>query len=199
MLTTLPTLKLRLALAPDDPTYDGLLTSVANAVSSRFDRETPRTLSRTVGATHEFDPADTEILVSCYPIESVTRFELKTTESEGWIEQPNIDYLVRSGCIISLPSAPAGFSPLSSVLSLARVLYTGGYLLPGSPANPVAAPLPADLEHACVEQVAHWFQTRDCLGLKTHWPSGETYRQFTCLPLLPDVAVTLKHYERWVL
>jgi hypothetical protein len=104
MLTTLPTLKLRLALAPADTTYDVLLTSAINAVSARFDHETNRTLARTENATHEFDPLDTELLVPCYPIESVQKFELKTTESQGWLEQPDVQYLICNSCIISLPS-----------------------------------------------------------------------------------------------
>jgi hypothetical protein len=53
------------------------------------------------------------------------------------------------------------------------------------------------LESAAVEQAAHWFQTRDYLGLKTHWPSGGIYLQFTQDPLLPAVLATLKKYERW--
>jgi hypothetical protein len=73
-------------------------------VSARFDRETNRTLARTVGATHEFDPRDTELLVPCYPIESVAKFELKTTESAGWVEQTAVQYLIRHSCIISLPA-----------------------------------------------------------------------------------------------
>jgi hypothetical protein len=93
MLTTLPTLKLRLALPSGDTTFDALLTSAITAVSSRFDRETNRTLARTENATHEFDPLDTEILVPCYPIESVQKFELKQNETEGWLEQPNVQYL----------------------------------------------------------------------------------------------------------
>jgi hypothetical protein len=110
MLTTLPTLKLRLALAPADTTYDVLLTSAITAVSSRFDRETNRTLARTENTTHEFDPLDTELLVPCYPIESVAKFELKTSESEGWLEQPDIDYLIRHSCIIS-PNSPFSIQP----------------------------------------------------------------------------------------
>jgi len=35
------------------------------------------------------------ILVPRYPIESVTKFELKSTEAEGWVEQTDIDYLIR--------------------------------------------------------------------------------------------------------
>jgi hypothetical protein len=200
MLTTLSTLKLRLALAPADTTFDALLTSAITAVSSRFDRETNRTLARTENATHEFDPADTEILVPCYPIESVQKFELKTTESEGWLEQPDVQYLVRHSCIISLHAPRSTLhASSSSVPSLSRVTYTGGYVLPGATPAPGQTTLPADLETAAIEQVAYWFQTRDYLGLKTHWPSGGIYLQFTGLPLLPAVSTTLKQYERWQL
>jgi hypothetical protein len=192
MLAQLSTLKARLALT--DTTFDVLLTSAIAAVSSRFDRETNRTLARTVNATHEFNPLDTDLLVPCYPIESVQKFELKTTEAQGWLEQPAVQYLIRHSCIISLSS---GLCPLSSVLSLARVTYTGGYVLPGSTLLAPCSPLPPDLESAALEQVALWFQTRDYLGLKTHWPSGGIYLQFAQLPLLPSVAATIKQYERW--
>jgi hypothetical protein len=194
MLTQLSTVKSRLALAPADTTYDTLLTSAIAAISSRFDRETNRTLARTANATHEFDPLDTEILVPCYPIESVQRFEHKENETDGWEEQTDVRYLIRRPCIISLNSP---FSIQHSEFSLCRVTYTGGYVLPGSTLPAPSSPLPPDLESAAVEQVAHWFQTRDYLGLKTHWPSGGIYLQFTGLPLLPAVAETLKQYERW--
>src|SRR5689334_4574149 len=102
MLSTLDSLKARLAIDPLDLQYDAILTNTLEALSARFDSETNRTLARTVNATFEFDPANTEICVPCYPIESVSKFELKTTEAEGWVEQTGIDYLLRHGCIISL-------------------------------------------------------------------------------------------------
>jgi len=90
-----------------------------------------------------------------------------------WQEKTGTDYVIRSGCIISLLS-PLFYFPSSTSPALARVTYTGGYLLPGSPPPdpPVAAcqGLPDDLEQACVEQVAYWFQNREHLGLKTYWP-----------------------------
>ena len=172
MLTTLSTVKNRLAVAPGDTTFDILLSNAILAVSSRFDHETHRTLARTENATHEFDPLDTQILVPSYPIESVAKFELKSTESEGWQEQTDIQYIIRRSCIISITS-PFSLQPLA--FSLCRVTYTGGYVLPGTAHSPGQTPLPADLESAAVEQVAHWFQTRDYLGLKTSWPSGGTW------------------------
>jgi hypothetical protein len=195
MLTQLTTVKTRLALTITD--YDDILPSAIKAVSTRFDKETNRTLARTTATTHEFDSSDTELLPPCYPIESVTKFETKSTEAEGWLEQTGIDYLIRKQCIISLVS-PLSSLP-SSVVGLARVTYTGGYVLPGTTPSAGQAPLPDDLEQAVVEQVACWYQNRDSLGLETTWPHGGTYEKFSQLPLLPSVSATLKKYERWVL
>src|SRR6266487_7109356 len=88
MLTQLTTVKARLALTVTD--YDDLLANAIKAVSARFDKETNRTLARTTAATHEFDATDTEVSPPCYPIESVTKFETKSNEADGWIEQTGI-------------------------------------------------------------------------------------------------------------
>src|SRR5713101_3011248 len=96
MLTQLSTVKSRLALTVTD--YDDLLTNAIKAVSARFDKETNRTLARTTAATHEFDATDTEILPLCYPVESVTKFELKSNETDGWSEQTGMQYLIRRQC-----------------------------------------------------------------------------------------------------
>src|SRR6266576_2259446 len=127
MLTQMSTVKARLALTVTD--YDGILTSAIKAVSDRFDKETNRTLARTAAATHEFDSNDTEILPPCYPIESVTKFELKSNETDGWSEQTGVQYLIRRGCVVSL-SCP--FSTLHSALCIGRIQYAGGYVLPGA-------------------------------------------------------------------
>ena len=57
-----------------------------------------RTLSRTTSARHEVDAADTEILPRCYPVEFVTKFELKFNETDGWSEQTGVQYLIRRPC-----------------------------------------------------------------------------------------------------
>ncbi len=199
MLTTLPTLKSRLALLPDDTTNDVLLTNAIAAVSARFDKETHRTLARTVALCQEFEPLDTEILTSCYPVESVTKFEFKTSEATGWQEiTPTPDFLIRNSCIISI-RIPLNFQLSTFNFLLSRLTYTGGYLLPDAPDTPGATRLPADLENAAVEQVAAWFQNRDKLGLKTIWPHYGTYQQFFPWDLLPSVQSTLKKYARWTL
>jgi len=196
MLTQLLTVKTRLALDEFNVQYDSLLTNAIKAVSARFDKETNRALARTEDATHEFSADETEILVPCYPIEAVTKFELKSTEAEGWVEQTGIDFLIRRQCIISLTSP---LSTLNSQPSTCRVTYTGGYLLPGSADVPSATRLPDDLEQAAVEQVAYWFQNRDKIGLNTIWPHAGTYEKFIQSDLLLDVKAVLKKYQRWSL
>src|SRR5271169_1268483 len=130
MITQLTTIKSRLAILPTDTTYDALLTTAILAISARFDKETNRTLARTENATFEFDSADTELSPPCYPIETVTKFETKSSESTGWVEQSNIDYIIRAGCIVSLASP---FRTPHSAFCISRMAYTGGYVLPGFP------------------------------------------------------------------
>ena len=125
MLTQLSTVKTRLAIDEFNVQFDALLINTIKAVSARFDKETNRTLARAENITHEFDADETEILPPCYPIESVTKFDLKSTEAEGWIEQTDVDYLIRRQCVISLNL------PLSTLhSSLARITYAAGYVLP---------------------------------------------------------------------
>src|SRR5437667_2969982 len=102
MLTQLSTVKSRLALTVTD--YDDILTSAIKAVSGRFDKECNRTLARSTDATDEFGADQTEVLVSRYPVEAVTKFELKANETDGWTEQTGVKYLLRRQCVISLSS-----------------------------------------------------------------------------------------------
>lgn len=191
MLTQLSTLKNRLALLPGDTQHDDLLTNAIAATSAIFERETGRTFARTVDAMHECGGNDTEICVDCYPIESIAAFELKSDELAGWIEQPPPSYLIRRDCVISLRN------PLGAAYEQARVVYTGGYVLPGATPGPGQTPLPPDLEHAAIEQVASWFLHRDKVGLVRNWPSGGTFQVFVELPLLPSVTAVLERYRRW--
>src|SRR5262245_11115754 len=107
MLTQLSTLKTRLGILESDTTNDALLANAIKAVSARFDAECNRTFARTENAVYEFAAEALEISCPCQPVESVARFELKTVEAAGWVEQTGVDYLLRRGCVISL-AAPLG-------------------------------------------------------------------------------------------
>jgi hypothetical protein len=199
MLTQLVTVKARLEITPSDVTRDELLTRAIEAISARFDRECNRTFARTVNFTQEFPATDTEVIARCYPVETVGVFELKASQTEGWVAQAGVRFLVRGGCVISL-NAPLAFVPRFPTIEpgLARVTYTGGYVMPGTAAEEGQTVLPADLESAAVEQVAFWFQERDKLGLVRQWPSGGPYLVLNQLPLLPQVSAMIRPYQRWV-
>src|SRR5712691_4959539 len=191
MLTQLSTVKTRLLIDEFDVKNDALLTSAIQAISARFDKECNRTFARAVDCVHEFTADDTEIRVACYPIETVSKFELKSNESGGWIEQPEIEHLIRRSCVISLTER------LGTRRQQGRVTYTGGYVLPGAEAVAAQTALPDDLEQATVEQVVYWFQNHDHVGVIQQWPKGGVYQQFVDLDLLPSVRAALKEYERW--
>lgn len=193
MLTQLSTVKARLAIPEADVTYDAVLTDAIRGFSARFDCECNRTLARTVDATWEFPGSYTHLLPPCYPIETISRLELKTSESEGWVEQTGIEMRIRRGCVVSLGR------PLGTWDDQGRIVYTGGYVLPGAAVGAGQAALPADLEQAIVEQVAFWYQTRNSLGLVRSWPTGGDYRQFADPDLLPGVRSVLKSYSRMTL
>src|SRR2546423_15333813 len=82
MLTQLLTVKSRLGIDEFDIKDDALLTRAIKSISARFDMECKRTLARTVDAMHEFDALDLELAPRGYPIESVTRFEMRTITDE---------------------------------------------------------------------------------------------------------------------
>src|SRR5437879_1647360 len=193
MLSQLTTVKDRLSIAPATTTYDTLLTSAIKALSSRFDKITNRSLARTVGTTQEFPADKTELILSCFPLEAVTKLELKSNETEGWIEQTGTDYLIRNACVVSLASR------LGTWRDQGRITYTGGYVLPGTTPGAGQTALPDDLEQAAVEQVAYSFRNRDVLGLIRNWPSGGTYQVFMKIELLPSVEAVLRSFERWAI
>src|SRR6266478_4370544 len=185
MLTQLSTVKSRLALTVTD--YDGILTNALKAVSDRFDKETNRTLARTTAATHEFEADETEVSPPCYPIESVTKFETKSNETDGWIEQTGVSYLLRRQCVVSI-SSPLDTRPSA----LARLTYSAGYVLPGTTPGAGQTALPDDLEQAAVEQIAYWFRNRDNTGMVRTWPHDGTYQAFLQSDLLLEVKTVLK-------
>ena len=188
MLTQLATVRSRLGLTDLEIQWDALLTQAILAVSARFNHECGGTLARSVDLAQEFCPADREIILRSHPVEAITRLELKTTEAEGWQEQTGVDFLLRHRCVLTL------LRPLGTDAQQGRVIYTGGFVLPGTDPAAGQAPLPPDLEQAAVEQVCWWFQNRERLGLTRLWEYHGTYRQFADLDLLTTVRSVLNRY-----
>ena len=191
LLAQLTTVKTRLGIT--DTADDTLLTNLIEFASARFERETNRSLDHALNTTEEFPADQTEITVARFPIESISQFHLKENETDGWILQSDIKYLIRRACVISLAA------PLGTKYEQARVTFTGGYVLPGTTPGAGQTALPDDLEHACVEQVAYWYQNRHRLGLLSMPAEGRTFFNIAQIDLLPQVASVLKRYERFSL
>ena len=192
MLTQLATLKARLGLEAFDPTDDVLLTNIIKHVSARFAAECNRIFDYGIDLTYEFSAEQLNISVDHPPIERVSRFELKTSEGEGWIPQSGMDYLISPHkTLIELKV------PLGTMWQLGRATYSGGYILPGATPTGSQMALPDDLEQCCVEQAAYWYQRRTQLGLVSIASEGSVVQQFQTADLLPQVKAVLKHYARW--
>jgi hypothetical protein len=192
MLTQLATIKARLGVEPFDTTDDNLLSNLLRHVSARFAAECNRVFDYGADLKYEFRADESSILVDRPPIESVSQFELKSSESEGWILQPDIDYLLSPRrALIEL------LVPLGCPSQLGRVTYTGGYILPGASPTGKQSPLPDDVEQACVEQVAYWYQRRSQLGLVSVSSDVGVIQRFQSSDLLPQVRAVLRHFERW--
>src|SRR3954447_25250780 len=193
MLTQLSTIKTRLRLNSFDVDDDAFLTGLIAHASGRFARECNRVFDRAADAIFEFRADQMDIIPDRYPIELVSGFELKSNETDGWIAQPNIVYLVGPGnCLIELAS------PLGSSRQKARITYTGGYVLPGGSVDAGQTALPDELEQSCLDQVVCWYENRNRLGLVSTTGEGGSVQQLKSLDLLPHVAAVLRKYERWV-
>ena len=193
MLTQLTTVKSRLGLEQFDPTDDALLTNIIKHVSARFAAECNRIFDYGQSLTYEFRADDTQIVVDHPPIESVSQFDLKSSESEGWIVQSGVEYLLSpQRSLVELAE------PLGSVRQLGRVTFTGGYVLPGATPTGNQIALPDDIEQCCLDQVAYWYSRRSQLGLLSISSEAGIVQQFQSTDLLPQVRATLKHYERWI-
>jgi hypothetical protein len=200
MLAQLSSLKTRLGIADADLSSDDTLNAFLSNLSARFDKETNRTLARTVDATFEFDPDDVEIIPPCYPIESVSKFELKQNETDGWSEITGVTYTIRRACVLSLDSSLNPQQPTlnTSRVAVARVTYTGGYVLPGDTADTGQTPLPSDIEQSVIEQAAAWYLRKDQVGLEIRWDKGGAYLRISQLPLLPQVQTVIAKHQRYL-
>jgi len=189
MLAQLTTVKARLGIT--DTTDDTLLTNMIAHASGRFDVQCRRLFTRTVNKEDEFVGDDTELRLICYPIETVASFHLKYDETEGWVLESDVDYLIRRGSLISL------HGKLASEAEQLKVTYTGGYVLPGTAPVGSEVALPSEIEQGCVEQVSYWYQNRNRLGLVTVSGEGGNVQQFAQLDLLQHVKAVLMQHERW--
>ncbi len=189
MLAQLATLKARLGLS--DTTDDTLLTSWIQWASTWFETETNRQFSRVEGELYEFGADRVEIVVPRYPIEAIIAFDLYDPNPGIWRPQSGVAYIPLLSAGVICLEAPIGGSR-----GRARVLYTGGYVMPGTTAEDGQTALPTAIEQACIEQVAFWYQQRHRLGMTSVSGAGGSSTTQPDLDLLPSVRSTLKPFRR---
>lgn len=190
MLAQLATVKTRLAItgAGDDT----VLTNLIELCGDRFEKELGRLLERKVSAQHECQGDAVEVRLPRYPVESIdSDIEVSHFPGEALTPRSGIAYSwQKESGVIQLPYALTGST------GRIRFVYTGGYVMPGTTPGSGQTALPDGIEHACVEQVAFWFQRRNRLGLQSMPGAGNTF--FTLvkdLDLLPEVRGMLRGYR----
>jgi hypothetical protein len=193
MLTQLATLKARLGIATLDTTDDTLLTNIIKFVGGRFDGFCNRTLARQANALYEFQADVTDFCPPCYPLERIVKWELKSSEAAGWVEQTSVDHILR-GCGVNL------LQPLGSATDLARITYDGGYVQPGTTPSTGQIALPDVLEQAALEQSAYIYQRRNQLGIQSaNGQNGSITINQGKQDLLPQVQAALQPFIRYLL
>lgn len=193
MLTQLATLKTRLRLNSFDVDDDALLTGFVNHASGRFAQECNRIFERAAGVTFEFRANEMSIAPDRYTIESVASFDLKSNETEGWIAQANVDFLVSPQSSLIELAAPLGTSRQNG-----RVTFTGGFVMPGDTVAAGQTAFPDEIEQACLDQAVYWYESRHRLGLLGVSGEGGSVQQFKSLDLVPHVLAVLRKHERWI-
>jgi hypothetical protein len=189
-LATLAQLKARIGLDAFDTAQDDFLTGMLALVTGRMEQESNRKFGRLAGATQEARGDALVLALERSPAEAVTKWELKSNETDGWEEQTGVDYLLRGAHTIELEES------LGLEREILRVTYTGGYVLPGTEAESGQTALPGELTEACLQQAAYIWQNRDRLGVVSQWASGQILGGANMPDLLPAARAVCGKYRR---
>jgi hypothetical protein len=107
-------------------TYDGAIAALGRGVAARFESQCNRRFGRVVADAFVTSADRRHLVLPRYPVEAVTKLELRETLAGGWVDQGDIDDCVdiwdpTSG-IVHLPA------PLSQARGAQlRVTFTGGF------------------------------------------------------------------------
>jgi hypothetical protein len=108
-----------------DTSYDGAIAALGKGVAERMQRQCNRQFARVVGATHEFDAACDHVLLPRYPVEAITKVDLRESLAAGWIDQGAVNLTVEN--LRESSGLVEFFSALGAYGTRVRLTYTGGY------------------------------------------------------------------------
>lgn len=188
MLCLLATLKTRLGITSSGD--DDTLTGLANWVHDLFDQWCNRTFQYHDGIDHIASGSVCDISLPCYPIQSILSITYRDNSRSAWRAVTGAKWLVDlSSGIFTITSGPIG-----SDNEQVRVLYSGGYVLPGETAADGQTALPTSISEAAIAQTMHLYESRHLhLPAATGNSPAKAARD---IELLPQVELTLQPYRR---
>lgn len=176
---------------------DATITAVGLGVAGLIEGYCGRAFQRTVGAADVFAADRAQFLLSRFPVESVSKFELKSTEAAGFVEQTLATYpraIDLANGIVTL-SGDAG-----DYFEQLRITYTGGYWWDTSEDSSGSLPsgataLPKALQLAWLMQCQHVWSALDKVGAALAEAPGKATALDT-LKLSPAVEQMLADFIR---
>lgn len=185
-------LKNWLEIGEDDTQFDALLTGLLKGVSSRFEGDCHRGLSRQVSVVEILDGGRNAISVFRYPIETITEVvESRFGDWEnGYIltENQNFTANKKNGILYR-----ENFRWCVGKQSV-RVTYTGGFVLPGDTVGAGQIALPDDIQYAVLEQCRYLWLRRKELGMESVGMGSGTWTLANKDPWLPSVGAVIRRY-----
>lgn len=187
-----------------DKRFDATIAAIGLGVAGAIARHCQRDFARIENATEIKGADHVEFLLSRYPLESVSKIELKLTEAEGWQELAIND-------VVSTMDLPDGIIHFAGNRDLGphdaqlRFTFTGGYWWetaePDAEDYPTetpagAAALPEDLRLAWLLQCESIWGNKDKLGTGIVAKPGEQ-TNLDDLELLPLVKTMLADHVRY--
>jgi hypothetical protein len=177
-----------------DAGWDSQLTRLGQGVAASMEAYCGRKFAREVGATWECRGDRSMIVLPRYPIEELTKVEMREGVGSGWsdITSQVEDWSVLSG-LVEFGSAPG------SSISRLRATWTGGYWWDssedGSETKPVLAEaLPADLKFAWLQHCRACWARYPKLGTPVNTVSQPT--ALVTMNWAPEVLDVLLSYRR---
>ena len=187
-LALIADLKNRLSLP--DATDDALLQRFLDWASAAAEGYCNRAFAYVASDTYIFSADRCSVVLPRYPVVNISLIETQQNSLAAWATQ-SVDYTLRQASgILDLQSQ------LGTRTQLARITYSGGYVLPGNTPGVGQTALPGDLENSIIEQAAAWYVQRNSL----RYVDGDTVStQPYGLTFLPQVRNTWDGLKRIIL
>jgi len=181
--------------------YDAAITAIGKGVAGRFEQYCNRSFFRTVGDLYETNCDRLVVMLPRYPVESITKVEVRSNISDGWQDQGDPAQLLFNRRDYAGIVDVGGW--LGGRYQRLRFTYTGGFWFDTtedfSGTQPVGSTLrPDELFLAWLTQCEATWQLHDKLGRSiAEGPESRRNMNLSGLTLVPEVEATLKNFIRY--